>query len=121
MQNVIELQGGLGGPFVTAQNAYEYLKRYFERGLRFKSADAFISDPAAQAQQGPAGPPRPPAPDAKLIEVQGRLSLEERRMQLEDAREREKMAREHALKREQMDLEARLQAVGPVRFGGAVG
>ena len=62
MKELIGLQGGLNGPFVTPENLHNFLKKFFERGLGFKSADAFISDPAK-------APPQEPQPDPAMAEA----------------------------------------------------
>lgn len=69
MQGVIQMQGGVNGPFVTADNAYSFLKRYLEKGLDFKSADPYLTDPATQ-------PPQEPQPDPAMMEAQAKLQLE---------------------------------------------
>lgn len=132
MKELLGLQGGVSGPFVTPENLYAFLKKYFERGLGFKSAEMFITDPAK-------APPQQPQPDPKAMEAQAKMQLEQQKMQNEMQLEqqklqaeiqlqREKMAAEMQLKREQMAIEARMQAVAsvgagmsPVRMGGEVG
>ncbi len=131
MEKLIEMQGGTDGPFVTKANLYAFEKKYFERGLGFKSADAFITDPAKAAQQ----PQPPPPPDPDMVKVQQDGEIERQKMQMEDALARGQMAAEFQLKREQMQMEMRLKASqmamqgsmnanmsgGDVRFGGEVG
>lgn len=68
IQAVVQQQGGLNGPLVTADNVYALLKKYFEQGLRFKAADPFISDPA----EAPAQEPRQ---DPAVVEAQAKLQL----------------------------------------------
>lgn len=141
MTMLVQQQGQLGKVFVSPENAYAYLKRFFERGLRFKSADPFLSDPSQQ-------PDQPPQPDPKAMEAQAKLQMEQQKAQGELQLAREKMLAEMELAREKMQLEAQLErerflaeaqakaaaAVGaaqmasqgpqimtPVRMGGAVG
>jgi hypothetical protein len=141
LDKLIGMQGGPSGPYVTPQNLYAFLKKYFERGLGFKSAEVFITDPE-KAQQ----PQGPQQPDPALAEQQAKMQLEQAKlqqdMQLEQQKlqaemqlKREQMAAEMQLKREQMNLEARLKASqmamqspmnanisgGDIRFGGDVG
>lgn len=70
MQGVVAQQGGLNGPLVTADNVYALLKKFFEQGLKFKSADPFISDPAE-------APPQEPQPDPAVLEAQAKLQIEQ--------------------------------------------
>lgn len=126
LMQVVQLQGGVSGPFVTPENAHAYLKRFFERGLGFKNADPFISDP------GEAQPQEPP-PDPKMVEVQQKMQLEQAKLEADITLKREQMQAEIQLKREQMAIEAQLKAVeantrmnmaqslSPVRMGGDVG
>jgi uncharacterized protein YchJ len=62
---IVQLQQGLDGPLLTAQNAYELLKRIQEAvGLK---GDKYYTDPSeAQAQE--AAPPAQPAPDDTEIQ-----------------------------------------------------
>lgn len=68
-QQVIAMQGGVDGPFITSENAYNLIKRFFEKGLDFKSADPFVTDPSTQ-------PPKQPTPDPAMLEVEAKLKLE---------------------------------------------
>ena len=70
MQGVVAQQGGLNGPLVTADNVYALLKKYFEQGLKFKSADPFVMDPA-EAE------PQEPQPDPAMMEAQAKMQLEQ--------------------------------------------
>lgn len=132
LAQLIQMQGGPSGPLVTLENVFAYSKRYLEKGLGFKSADAYLTDPKSV-------PPQPPQPDPKMIEAQQKMQLEQQKaesdlnlerekLHAEIQLQREKMAAEMQLKREQMAIEARMQAVTsvtsgmqPVRMGGEVG
>ncbi len=46
---VIQMQGGVNGPLVTLQNAYNFLRRFFERGLGIKGVDTILTDPSQMA------------------------------------------------------------------------
>jgi hypothetical protein len=80
IEAIIDRQGGLNGPLVTADNAYAYLKRYFEKGLDFKSADAFITDPSAPPKEGEQ-PPEPPPPDPALLEARAKMQMAQQEAQ----------------------------------------
>ncbi len=122
MTQIIGLQGGLNGPFVTAANAYNFLKRYFERGLGMKTADPILSDPST-ALPGPAQ--APPPPDPRMVEAQGRQETAKYKADLDAQLERERMAMDAQLKREQIALDVQTRALHgfarPVRVGGQVG
>ncbi|HWA60868.1 MAG TPA: hypothetical protein VG939_05810 [Caulobacteraceae bacterium] len=131
LQNVIELQGGLGGPLVNAQNAYAFLLRALEK-LGFKDAERYVSDPTLAA---PAAPP-PPHPDqvraqadvqARAAEIQlnqaragadvatermkavHRLAIAREKLQAETELKREQAAAEIGLKRQELAAEAALK------------
>jgi hypothetical protein len=71
MQEIIGMQGGVEGPLVKLDNIYAYLKRYFEKGLDFKSAEPFLTDPAEQSEE----PQAPPPPDPAVLEAQAKLQM----------------------------------------------
>jgi hypothetical protein len=134
LAGLIQMQGGPSGPLVNMENVYAFSKKFIERGLGFKSAELFLSDPR-KAQ------PQEPQPDPAMAEAQAKLQLEQQKMQndvqLEQQKlqaeiqlKREQMQAEMQLKREQMAIEAQMQAVqstmggggmSPVRMGGEVG
>jgi hypothetical protein len=71
MQEIIGMQGGVEGPLVKLDNIYAYLKRYFEKGLDFKSAEPFLTDPSVQSEE----PQAPPPPDPAVLEAQAKLQM----------------------------------------------
>jgi hypothetical protein len=71
MQEIIGMQGGVEGPLVKLDNIYAYLKRYFEKGLDFKSAEPFLTDPSEQSEE----PQAPPPPDPAVLEAQAKLQM----------------------------------------------
>ena len=71
MQEIIGMQGGVEGPLVKLDNIYAYLKRYFEKGLDFKSAEPFLTDPSEQMDE----PQAPPPPDPAVLEAQAKLQM----------------------------------------------
>ncbi len=77
MQEIVSMQGGVNGPLVKIENIYAYLKRYFEKGLDFKSADPFLTDPAEQEQE----PQEPPPPDPAVMEAQAKLQMAQQEAQ----------------------------------------
>ena len=71
---VVTLQGGLSGPLVTADNAYNLLKRYAERA-GFKAPEQFWSNPAE-------APPQEPKPDPAMAKVQADAQAKQAEMQM---------------------------------------
>lgn len=135
-QSIIQMQGGPSGPFVTPQNVYNLVKKFYEKSGE-KAPEQFITDP--QTAQ-----PQEPQPDPKMIEAQQKLQLEQQKLQAdvqmqqqkleaEIQLKREQMMAEMQLKREQMAIEAQMQVttaninaatntnMQPVRMGGEVG
>jgi hypothetical protein len=134
LQGVIGLQQQLmasGTGMVQPANLYAASKKFIERsGL--KSAEPYITDPAQV-------PPQEPPPDPKMIEMQGKMQIEQAKLQLEEQKmqadiqlEREKAEAEVQLAREKMALEMQMATArnamqaaqgggSGVRFGGQVG
>lgn len=81
MESIIDRQGGLNGPLVTLDNIHAYLKRYFEKGLDFKSADPFLTDPAEEKDK----PQEPPPPDPAVMEAQAKLQMMQQEAQAKQA------------------------------------
>lgn len=111
MQGVIQMQGGVQGPFVREENVYAFGKRFLEKGLEFKSADPFWSDPNAED----APPPPEPAPDPEMLKMQAEQQMQAQRLEFdkEKAAVDLEMAREKAaaeLELEQMKAQAKLES-----------
>lgn len=87
MESIIDRQGGLNGPLVTLDNIHAYLKRYFEKGLDFKSADPFLTDPAEQE-----GQPQEPKPDPATLEAQAKLQMAQ-----QEAQAKQELAQQQAM------------------------
>lgn len=111
LQSVIQLQGGANGPLVTLQNAYNFLKRYLERGLGMKSADAFLTDPSSLPAEAStrqiADPPHP-----GLVRAQNDAALGQAKLGADVQLKREGMALDAQLARERMGLDAELRLRG---------
>ncbi len=58
---IVQLQGGIDGPILTAENIYNKLKKLTE-AQGYKEADGFYTDPAT----APPPPPKPQQPDPKV-------------------------------------------------------
>jgi len=105
MQQLIQMQGGVNGPLVTGQNAYQLLKRFFEKGLGFKNGDLYVSDPAAQ----PPHPPPPPKPDPALQKVQADAQAAQAKAAVDIQLQRAKLAADIDLKRTELAEGLKLQ------------
>ena len=66
---------GAGGNLVTMQNVYNALKK-FTLLIGEKSADPYFNDPSQS-------PPAPPKPDPKMMELQGKMQIEQFKAQNE--------------------------------------
>jgi hypothetical protein len=75
IEQIVTLQGGPNGPVVTWDNVYALAKRTFEK-LGNKAPEKYLSDPKEAPQ-----PEGPPPPDPALVEVEGKLKLQEQEMQ----------------------------------------
>lgn len=82
--NVFNLQGGPNGPLMNMENFYNLGKRYLEKGLEFKSADPYISDPAQ-------APPQEPLPDPAAMEAQAKMQLEQQKMEMQQQHDAAKL------------------------------
>lgn len=100
MQEIVSMQGGVNGPLVKLDNIHAYLKRFFEKGLDFKSADPFLTDPAEQEGQ----PQEPPPPDPALLEAQAKLQMAQ-----QEAQSKQELAQQQAQADVQL-AQARAQA-----------
>jgi len=78
-EKIVQLQGGLNGPLVYASNAKYGLDKFVTGPAGFKDADKFFADPSKPPEG--AGPAQPPRPDPKMLEVQGKLQLQQQESQ----------------------------------------
>lgn len=107
-REIIAMQGGTNGPFVTADNAYNLLKRYLERGVGFKSADPYLTDPKE-------APPQEPQPDPAMLELQAKQELQQQQLDFQKQKaaadiELAQMKAAAQVELEVMRSEAKLQA-----------
>jgi len=99
-QAVVALQGGMSGPLVTADNAYNLLKRYSERA-GFKAPEQFWSNPA-EAE------PQPPQPDPAMAKVEADAKAKQAEMQMNGQLKQAEMQAAGQMK--QQELQASTQA-----------
>lgn len=81
----------------SPQNIYVSLLKLAE-AAGFKAPEQFFSDPSQQQ-------PREPPPDPKMLEVQGRMQLEQARMQQDAQKSQAEMAIKQAESQQQMAIE----------------
>jgi len=99
MEKIIGLQGGIQGPLVKGENIYHVLKR-LATNQGWKDPDMVFTDPADQ-------PPQQPQPDPKMVEMQGKMALEEQKLKGEREKSQARMNLENA----QMEADARLKMI----------
>lgn len=100
MARIVEMQGGPDGPFITPDNFYNFLKRVFEKGLEFKSADPYLTNPAD-------APPQQPQPDPVQQAIEAERQIQEARLELE----REKAAVKIETDRQKAEADRELEAM----------
>jgi hypothetical protein len=97
---LVELQGGLKGPLVTAQNVYA-LVDMFAGALDIKSPERFVTDPS---QQDPnAGGEEEPSPE--MLKVQGEMEMAKAKLEMQAAEAKQKME----LAQVQAEFDAKMQ------------
>jgi hypothetical protein len=69
----VEMQGGVTGPLITADNLYASLKLY-PKALGYKGPEQFFTDPKE-------APPQQPKPDPKMVEAQGKVQAKQAEVQ----------------------------------------
>src|SRR5262249_26557136 len=77
-QPIVQLQGGLNGPFLTPVHVYNKLAKLVE-AMGYRNVDAFYADPA-QVRPMPPAPP-PPNPMAQMAQAQ--MALEQNKVAAE--------------------------------------
>jgi len=82
-QQVVAIQGGLAGPLVTGENAFNLLKRFTERA-GFKAPEQFWSNPAE-------APPQEPQPDPEMLKLQADAKAAEAKAQADMAKVQSEM------------------------------
>jgi hypothetical protein len=99
-EKVVSLQGGIEGPFVTAQNVYNRL-RAFSRAVGEKSPELYWSDPAQAPDPGQADH-HDPAAQLEAAKIAAKAQGDRARAAAELQLARERLAAELALKREEL-------------------
>lgn len=111
---IIKMQGGLGGPLVTASNVHNKLTKLVE-AMGLKPAGMFYAPPPPEADQ-----PQQPPPDPEMVkaqaeiqrkntELQATLAMKQAELQAELQRKQVEMQAKLALEREKAMLELQLR------------
>ncbi|CAB4140974.1 hypothetical protein UFOVP399_48 [uncultured Caudovirales phage] len=108
LSGVIEMQGGMGGPLVTAENVYQ-LNTEITDALGIKNGERFMTNPQE-------APPQEPQPDPEMLKLQAEQQAAEAKLAMQKAESDHKMAlarEEAAFKAEmrQMELAAEQNAM----------
>lgn len=106
----IQFQGGVNGPFVTAENVYNTAAKIVENtGL--KSVELYFTDPAQAQMQ-----PQPEKPDPEMLKLQQQAQSDQANLQLEVEKtkaelelQKQKQQAEFELKRQQMEFDQQLK------------
>ena len=106
-EKVIEMQGGLTGPFVTPANVYARLKA-FSRAIGEKDPSQYWSDPTP-APGAPPAPPAPPKPDPEAITAQNEGQLAQAKAASEQQLAQTKLQSEAALSQARAQTDAQLE------------
>jgi hypothetical protein len=114
-KEIIQLQGGINGPVLTAQNVYEKLRKLCE-WAQFKNPDLYYTDPTTAPQQQP----QQPKPDPKMVEAQAKaqaqqvqtqadLQEQQARLQGDMAMQKFKTQQEMQLNQQRAQFDAQLE------------
>jgi hypothetical protein len=103
-QGIVQIQQGVGGPLVTAQNIYDTLEKLTENaGFR----ESFFTDPSKPPPQPP-GPPQPPPPDPAMMQAQAKMQAEQARAQSQIQINQQKAAAEAQIEAAKAQQQAQL-------------
>lgn len=73
LQGIVQQQGGLNGPLVTADNAYNLVAKLFRLGGA-KNVDEYLTNPKE-------APPQQPQPDPEMAKAQAKIAAEQAKTQ----------------------------------------
>ncbi len=99
-RELIQLQGGPDGPYVTPQNLYNFSTRFVDK-LGFKAPEQFVSDPSQQPQQQP-------KQDPAQAEAQAKLAFEQQKLALQVEADKAKAQADVEIAREKMNADIAL-------------
>lgn len=99
LKELIQLQGGLGGPIVNAKNAYNAVKKY-AMASGVDGISDYLTDPGDSA-----GQEEPPEADPRALEAQAKMQLETQKFEHQRQLDAARLEEEFKLKREQAQAE----------------
>ena len=97
---IVQVQGGLSGPLVNAENVYNLYKSLGDR-LGLKQVSTFISNPADQ-------PPQQEGPDPEVQAEQAKLQMEQQKAQMQAQMDQQKMQSQIQLEQAKAQADAQL-------------
>jgi hypothetical protein len=100
-KELIQIQGGIHGPFVTPENVYNKLKKLCE-AAGHKDVDSYYTDPA----QWKAPPLPPPQANPDMVKIQAQSQSDMQKMQMQAKLDAEKDQRSAALEQNEQQLQA---------------
>lgn len=106
-QQVIQLQGGTSGPFITADNLHNLFTAW-SRAAGQKSPELYWSDPSSdEMQQAMVNKPQAPNPD--MAKVQGQLQIAQQEMQMRAQQSQQQAQADMQLRQAQAQSDAQLE------------
>jgi hypothetical protein len=102
---IVKFQGGLNGPLVTAQNAYDALKTLSENA-GFKQP--LFTDPSKPPPPG-AQPPQQPPPDPKMMQAQHGMQLDAEKAKIDSQLAQAKAQQDAAMQQQRLQNDMAIQ------------
>lgn len=100
---IVQLQGGVNGPLLTAENVYAKLSKLVET-FGWKDIGSFYTDPKD-------APPPPPKPDPEVVKAQNELQLRQQEAQFKAQLEQQKAQLEAQLEERKAQKQAEIEAM----------
>jgi len=82
---LMQLQGGLKGPLLTAGNVYSKLSKLTE-AMGYRDGNSFYTDPSTAPPPPPPPPPSPPQPNPAVALAQAQMQLAQQQAAMEQQR-----------------------------------
>lgn len=104
MQNAaVQLQQGVQGPLVTAENVYNAVLDFAEAS-QLKSPEQYFTDPRTV-------PPQPPKPDPEMMKVQAEMQMKQMELQGKAQIETQQAQQDYQLKTAEMQQKAEIEKI----------
>lgn len=98
ISQIVEVQGGLGGPIVTTENIYA-LAEAFGGALDIKGVERFVTDPKQ-------APPQEEGPDPEAMKAQAEMQMAQAKLQMQQQEAQQRMQ----IDQQRAEFDAQLQA-----------